>query len=56
VASTFRILEESQKDGMFYLKNQNDALYRLIYHQAYMYIFVFGVGDVSKEQKQPREC
>ena len=48
-------MEESQKDGMFSLKKQIVALYMLIYHQPYMY-FVFDVGDMSKEQRQSREC
>jgi hypothetical protein len=48
-------MEESKKVGMFPPKNQIVALYMLICHLTYIY-FVFDVGDMSKEQRQPREC
>jgi hypothetical protein len=48
-------IEESQKDGMFPPENQIVAPQMLIFHLPYIY-FVFDVGDMSKEQRQPREC
>jgi hypothetical protein len=48
-------MEESQKDGMFPAKNQIVVLYMLICLLPYIY-FVFDIGDMSKEQRQWREC
>jgi hypothetical protein len=48
-------MEESQKHGMSLCKYQTLDLYMILCHLSDIY-FIFDVGDMSKEQRQQRQC